>query len=356
MADAVVYTDTGTPTREGCLNEIQGRNPCKYFAMNHASDGEDACEGPGEETCNSLEWLAELSPPVLCSMGTFEPQVDQCVRHVVSAMLIEAEAIHLDRTGNIKRAVRKYAKCKRRLSDAIDMASSDHVGDHPKLVRHRKEISDRLSYLCGWHDGLPFLSIEDQIQPLDLDMPVYPMRDLCSTINLGDLLVAEDASSVSSLGSFTATDSSWKIIGACAALGSGALTASLAGGCAVLGGATVAAALPAGAVFASVTGAAVGAHLSSREDVVGDAARCVGSFVLEASNLASLVTSGPPDGKEAKRSASSNGVAFHPDMHAYLHHRPRRRLVLAAPSAACGAVVNYTGQDLSYAADSLAAF
>lgn len=98
-------------------------------------------------------------------------QLDQwihCLRHVVSAMMAEGEAMALDRAGHLHRAVHKYTKSIRKLSAAIKVALPEQADDHNKLVQHGKELTDRVNHLQGLHDGCRALPVEDQLHPLTL--------------------------------------------------------------------------------------------------------------------------------------------------------------------------------------------
>lgn len=168
---------------------------------------------------------------------------DECTQRVLAASTAESEAISHDRAGKVKEAIAKYEECERHLASAIDAATPAHSGDRPKLVQHRKEVSDRISHLKGLRGGAPTIPVEDHIKAVQLGMQA----------------TSAASSAASSAGGV-------KTLAAAAALGA-------AGGFVILGG-TI------GCTLAAVGGAAAAGYAATRQDKVGEAARGAGNMAL----------------------------------------------------------------------------
>jgi hypothetical protein len=211
--------------------------------------------------------------------------------------------VSLDRSGNVKRALRKYGDCKRELSVAITSTSDNHLADQPKLIQHCGDISTRMKHLEAalQNESAPG-PVEDDIHPVELGtFQVFTLSacdgDAASTdmepLEAFALPLDED---LETRLPWSLRDSAEGIRAAVesAAVGAGNLTTtvagSLAGGFVVLGGAAAASASAlatevAGAVASGSAGAARPEGASAVNGATSQAGRIASKVAESASEV-----------------------------------------------------------------------
>eukprot|EP00931_Biecheleriopsis_adriatica_P050965 TRINITY_DN29525_c0_g1_i1.p1 TRINITY_DN29525_c0_g1~~TRINITY_DN29525_c0_g1_i1.p1 ORF type:complete len:550 (+),score=133.66 TRINITY_DN29525_c0_g1_i1:18-1667(+) len=156
---------------------------------------------------------------------------DNCIEHVARASAAEANAIQLEREGDISAALAQYDACATELRNAIATAPLTDESDATKLQEHLTQVESRIAYLSDLNGEAPSIPVEQQIQ------------------TSMELALQNDVKKNS------------KLITACATLGA-------AGGFMVLG--------PLGAVLA----AAAGAQAAKRDDELGERVRAAGEAAI----------------------------------------------------------------------------
>lgn len=176
---------------------------------------------------------------------------DECVAKVLQAAQAEAEAVRLDRAGDVGGAVARYQISEQAFAEATALANGSHPEDAAALAQHRRELQDRLSYLRGLASGAaPEVPVEQHVKQVQLQMRAPPTA------------AAAGPTPASGAG-----DAPLKALGATAAVGA-------VGGAITLGGLV---GLP---LTGAVAGAAGLSYAATRPDGLGDAARGVGQAAV----------------------------------------------------------------------------
>eukprot|EP00747_Dinoflagellata_sp_TGD_P165154 gnl/TRDRNA2_/TRDRNA2_186054_c0_seq1.p2 gnl/TRDRNA2_/TRDRNA2_186054_c0~~gnl/TRDRNA2_/TRDRNA2_186054_c0_seq1.p2 ORF type:complete len:273 (+),score=106.68 gnl/TRDRNA2_/TRDRNA2_186054_c0_seq1:88-906(+) len=97
--------------------------------------------------------------------------MSKCVDLAVEASNLENNAMELDRANKSTEAAAEYRKASAKLLEATKSCPPDHA-DVPVLTKHAEEVAARATYLEGLNGAAPTTPLEDTIHSVHLTMEV----------------------------------------------------------------------------------------------------------------------------------------------------------------------------------------